>query len=121
MTEENWEERCRVGEARGQIAAVEKGALLNEELQQDRREPSPAQKQQQLHVPHAAELREELQRNRSALMLRDHRDIRVRYYAYNNPRGIVYTAICKRKKQRSLQFDCLKRLFVYSSTSATVR
>ncbi|XP_056269396.1 tripartite motif-containing protein 66 [Pseudoliparis swirei] len=76
MTEENWEERCRVGEARGQIAAVEKGALLNEELQQDRREPSPAQKQQQLHVPHAAELREELQRNRSALMLRDHRDIR---------------------------------------------
>ncbi|XP_031701865.1 tripartite motif-containing protein 66 isoform X1 [Anarrhichthys ocellatus] len=75
MTEENWEERCRVEEARGQMAAVESRALLDVELQQDRREQSPVQQQQQqLHVPPAAELRKELQRNRPALMLRDHRD-----------------------------------------------
>ncbi|XP_068587051.1 tripartite motif-containing protein 66 [Cebidichthys violaceus] len=71
MTEENWEERCRVEEARGQMAAVESRALLDVELQQDRREQSPVL---QLHVPLAAELRKELQRNRPALMLRDHRD-----------------------------------------------
>lgn len=77
MTEENWEERRRVEEARGQTAAVESRALLDEELQQGRREQSPIQ-QQQLHVPPAAELRKEQQRNRPALMLRDHRDGRVR-------------------------------------------
>ncbi|XP_068452154.1 tripartite motif-containing protein 66 [Clinocottus analis] len=71
MTEENWEERCIVGEARGKMSAVESRALLDVELQQDRRE-----QQQQLHVPPAAEPREELQRNRPALVLKDHRDIR---------------------------------------------
>ncbi|XP_049910129.1 tripartite motif-containing protein 66 [Epinephelus moara] len=74
MTEENWEERCRVEEARGQTAAAESRELLDVELQQDRREQSPVQQQQQLHVPPAAELRKELQRNRPALIHRDHRD-----------------------------------------------
>ncbi|XP_074473006.1 tripartite motif-containing protein 66 [Sebastes fasciatus] len=71
MTEESWEERCRVEEARGQMAVVEsREQQLDVDLQQDRREPSPVQ-----HVPPpAAELRKELQRNRPALMLRDHRD-----------------------------------------------
>lgn len=63
--------------ARGQTAAVESRELLHEELQQDRGEPSPVQ-QQLLHVPPAAELRKEPQRNRPALLLRDHRDGRVR-------------------------------------------
>ncbi|XP_029284477.1 tripartite motif-containing protein 66 [Cottoperca gobio] len=77
MTEENWEERCRVEEARGQTAAVENRELLDVELQQDRREQSPVQQQQQqLHVPLAAELRKELQRNRPGLMLRDYIDVR---------------------------------------------
>ncbi|XP_054470917.1 tripartite motif-containing protein 66 [Anoplopoma fimbria] len=77
MTEENWEERCRMEEARGQKAAVESRELLDVELQQDRRGQSPVpQQQQQLHVPPAAELRKELQRNRPALMLRAHRDVR---------------------------------------------
>lgn len=62
-------------EARGQMAVVEsREQQLDVDLQQDRREPSPVQ-----HVPPpAAELRKELQRNRPALMLRDHRDGRVR-------------------------------------------
>ncbi|XP_034737000.1 tripartite motif-containing protein 66 isoform X2 [Etheostoma cragini] len=71
-TEENWEESCRVEEART-------NELPDEELQQDGREQSTVQQQQQqqqLHVPPVAELRKELQRNRPALMLRDHRDIR---------------------------------------------
>lgn len=71
MTEENWEENCRVEEART-------NELLDVELRQDRREQSPVQQQQQLHVPPAAELRKELQRNRPALMLRDRRNSRVR-------------------------------------------
>ncbi|XP_059205360.1 E3 ubiquitin-protein ligase TRIM33 [Centropristis striata] len=66
MAEENWEERCRVEEARGQTAAVDSRELLDVELQQDRRELQ--------HVPPAAELRKELQRNRPALMPRDHKD-----------------------------------------------
>ncbi|XP_078104122.1 tripartite motif-containing protein 66 isoform X2 [Sander vitreus] len=70
MTEENWEESCRVEEART-------NELLDVELRQDRREQSPVQQQQQqLHVPPAAELRKELQRNRPALMLRDRRNSR---------------------------------------------
>ncbi|XP_031180091.1 tripartite motif-containing protein 66 isoform X2 [Sander lucioperca] len=69
MTEENWEENCRVEEART-------NELLDVELRQDRREQSPVQQQQQLHVPPAAELRKELQRNRPALMLRDRRNSR---------------------------------------------
>lgn len=78
MTEDIWEERCRVEEARGQTTAADCRELLDEELQQDRREQSPVQHQQQLHVPLAAELRKEPQRNRPALLLRDHRDGRVR-------------------------------------------
>ncbi|XP_041794289.1 tripartite motif-containing protein 66 isoform X2 [Chelmon rostratus] len=74
MTEDIWEERCRVEEARGQTTAADCRELLDEELQQDRREQSPVQHQQQLHVPLAAELRKEPQRNRPALLLRDHRD-----------------------------------------------
>ncbi|XP_051234459.1 uncharacterized protein trim66 [Dicentrarchus labrax] len=75
MTEENWEERRRVEEARGQTAGVESRELLDEELQRGRREQSPVQQQhQQLHIPPAAELRKEQQRNRPALVLRDHRD-----------------------------------------------
>lgn len=87
MTEENWEERCRVEEAQ---AAVESRELLDVELQQDKREQSPVQQQQQqLHVPPAAESRKELQRNRPAVMLRDHRDGKVR--EQYTPTG---TAVC---------------------------
>lgn len=75
MTEEIWEERCRVEEA-------ESRELLNEELQQDRREQSTVQ-QQQLHVSPAADLRKEQQRNKPALMLRGHRDGRVRALKFN--------------------------------------
>ncbi|XP_073319947.1 tripartite motif-containing protein 66 [Pagrus major] len=74
MTEETWEERCRVEEACGQTAATESRDLLDDGLQQDRREQSPVQQQQQLHVPAVVELRKDQQRNRSPLMLRDHRD-----------------------------------------------
>ncbi|XP_045889481.1 tripartite motif-containing protein 66 [Micropterus dolomieu] len=75
MTEENWEERCRLEATRRQTAGTEIRDLLDEELQQDKREQSPVQKQQQqLRVPPAAELRKEQQRNRPALTLRDHRD-----------------------------------------------
>ncbi|KAM8894540.1 tripartite motif-containing protein 66 isoform 2-T5 [Spinachia spinachia] len=79
MNEQNWEERCRVEEARGQAAVVESRALLDGELQQDRREQSSVQQQQpqQLLVAPAAELRREPPRNRqrlSAVTLRDHRD-----------------------------------------------
>ncbi|XP_070691819.1 tripartite motif-containing protein 66 [Pempheris klunzingeri] len=70
MTEENWEERCRVMAARGQTESRE---LQHEELQQDRREQSPVQ-QQLLHARPAAELRNEQQRNKHTLLLRDHRD-----------------------------------------------
>ncbi|XP_022047978.2 uncharacterized protein trim66 [Acanthochromis polyacanthus] len=74
MTEESWEERCRVEEACGQTAVVESRELLEEDLQQERRKQSPAQQQQQLQASLAAELRKEQQRTRPALMLRDHRD-----------------------------------------------
>lgn len=71
MTEEIWEERCRVEEA-------DSRELLDEELQQDRREQSTVQ-QQQLHVSPAADLgKEQRGRNKPALMLRGHRDGRVR-------------------------------------------
>ncbi|XP_034536135.1 E3 ubiquitin-protein ligase TRIM33 isoform X2 [Notolabrus celidotus] len=72
MTEESWEERCRVEEDVGGTAGVESRELLDEELQEDRREQSPVQ--QQLHVH--PELRKESQRNRPALTLRDNRDAR---------------------------------------------
>ncbi|XP_044049533.1 tripartite motif-containing protein 66 [Siniperca chuatsi] len=75
MTEENWEERCRAEVVRGQTARVESRELLDEELQQNRREQSQVQQQQQqLRVPPAAELRKGQQRNRPALTLRDHRN-----------------------------------------------
>lgn len=67
----------------GGTAGVESRELLDEELQEDRREQSPVQ--QQLHVH--PELRKEQQRNRSALMLRDNRDGRVR--KSNNPYDYV--------------------------------
>lgn len=73
-TEESWEERCRVEEACGQTAVVESRELFDEDLQQERRKQSPAQQQQQLQVSLAAELRQEQQRTRPALTLRDHRD-----------------------------------------------
>ncbi|KAM3626231.1 uncharacterized protein V6R79_025138 [Siganus canaliculatus] len=72
MTEEIWEDRCSTEEARGQTLGAESRELLNEELQQERREQSPVP--QQLHVSPAAELRKEQQRNRPTLLLRDHRD-----------------------------------------------
>lgn len=78
MSGEIWEERRRVEEARGQRAAAESRELHDEELQQGRREQSPVQQQQPAIVPPAAELRKEQQRNRPALMLKDHRDGRVR-------------------------------------------
>ncbi|XP_074523380.1 tripartite motif-containing protein 66 isoform X2 [Halichoeres trimaculatus] len=78
MTEESWEDRCRVEEDDGGTA-VESRELLDEELQEDRREQSPVQ--QQLHVH--PELRKEQQRNRAALMLRDNRDGR---YATVDPK-----------------------------------
>lgn len=56
--------------------------LLDEELQQDRREQSTVQ-QQQLHVSPAADLRKEQQSNKPALMLRGHRDGRVRAFKFN--------------------------------------
>ncbi|CAJ1049675.1 E3 ubiquitin-protein ligase TRIM33 isoform X2 [Xyrichtys novacula] len=73
-SEENWEDRCRVEEDDGGTAGVESRELLDEELQGDKREQSPIQQQQQLHVYPAAEQRKEQQRNRPALTLRDHRD-----------------------------------------------
>nr|XP_019954233.1 PREDICTED: uncharacterized protein LOC109636745 isoform X2 [Paralichthys olivaceus] len=80
MTEESWEERCRVEETCGHAAAAgESRELLDEELQQDRVEQSPApqqqQQQQQQHcVPPAADMRKEQQRTRPLLTLRDNRD-----------------------------------------------
>nr|XP_020465414.1 tripartite motif-containing protein 66-like isoform X2 [Monopterus albus] len=74
MTEESWEERCRVKETRGQRAAAESRELLDAVLQQDRREQSPVHQQQLLQVPPAAELRKEQRKARAALMLRDHRN-----------------------------------------------
>lgn len=82
MTEEVWEERCRVEETCGQMLTAEDRELLAEELQQDRREQSPT-RQQPLHVSPAAELRKEQQRNRPVLMLRDHRDGRVRAFKFD--------------------------------------
>lgn len=82
VTEEIWEERCRVGESCGQMLTAEGRELLDEELQQGRREQSPTQ-QQLPHVSPAAELRKEQQRNRPVLMLRDHRDGRVRAFRFN--------------------------------------
>lgn len=78
MTEENWLERCRVDETHGQTVAVERRELLDEELQQDRREQSPVQQQHHFQVSSAAELRKVQQETRPALTLRDHRDGRVR-------------------------------------------
>ena len=82
MTEVTWEERCRVEEACGRTA--DSRDPLDDEPQQDRREQSLAQQQQQqqqqLHVPAAVEMRKDQQRNRSPLMLRDHRDGRVSTY-----------------------------------------
>lgn len=69
MTEEIWVERCSVEETHGQTCPYE---FLDEELQQ-----SPVQ-QQQHHPSPAAELRKEQQRIRHALMVRDHRDGKVR-------------------------------------------
>ncbi|KAM7015747.1 tripartite motif-containing protein 66 isoform 1-T2 [Tautogolabrus adspersus] len=69
MTEDNWENRCRVEEAHGG-PGVESRELLDED--EDRGEQSPIR--HQLHVHPAAELRREEKRNRPALMLRDHRD-----------------------------------------------
>lgn len=77
MTEEIWEDRYRVEEARGQVTMAASRELLDEELQQDRREQSPIQ-HQQLHVSPAAELRKEQPRNTPPLMLRGHRDGKVR-------------------------------------------
>lgn len=82
VTEEIWEERCRVEESCGQMLTPEGRELLDEELQQGRREQSPTQ-QQPLHVSPATELRKEQQRNRPVLMLRDHRDGRVRASRFN--------------------------------------
>ncbi|KAM7424191.1 hypothetical protein PAMA_000502 [Pampus argenteus] len=65
MTEENWEERCRVEENHGQTVVDEHRELLDEELQQDRREQSPAQQQHQVSL--AAELRKEQQRRSTSL------------------------------------------------------
>ncbi|XP_029354689.1 uncharacterized protein trim66 isoform X2 [Echeneis naucrates] len=72
-TEESWEERCRAEETRGHTTLVENREMLDEELQQhDRSEQSPVQ--QQSHIPPAAELRQEQQKTRPALTVRDHRD-----------------------------------------------
>ncbi|CAB1448244.1 unnamed protein product [Pleuronectes platessa] len=74
MTEESWEERCRVEETCGHAATGESRELLDEELQQDRAEQGPASQQQQHCAPPAAELRKEQQRTRPSLTLGDHRD-----------------------------------------------
>lgn len=72
MTEEIWEDRRRAEEQNCR-------ELLDEELQQDRREQNPIQ-HQQLHVSPAAELRKEQPRNTPPLMLRGHRDGKVRHF-----------------------------------------
>lgn len=82
MTEGSWEERCRVGETCGQTAAVECIELLG----QEKRKRSPVQLQHQLQV--SAEMRKDQQRMRPPLMLRDHRDSRVRDYVI----VLVYTS-----------------------------
>jgi len=81
MTEESWEERCRVEETCGQTAAVESRELLDEELQASRREQSPVQQLQQLQ----ATLAGKQQRIRPALTLRHHRDgkVRIKNRPYN--------------------------------------
>lgn len=95
MTDQNWEERCRAETARGQTAAVESRELLHEDPQQDRREQSPVQ-QQLLHVPPAAELRKEQQRNRPTLLLRDPREGRVRALKSKDPSYLIVTKFWQR-------------------------
>ncbi|XP_011608535.2 E3 ubiquitin-protein ligase TRIM33 isoform X1 [Takifugu rubripes] len=75
MNEEIWEETCRLEETRGQTLRADSRELLDDVLQQDRRETagSPVQ---QLHP--AAEMRQEQQWSRPTQTLRDHRDGRVR-------------------------------------------
>lgn len=70
--EEEEEETC------GQSAEAGSRDLLDEELEADRREQSPVQ-QQQLQFSAAAE-----QKSRPALMLRDHKDGKVREKRHNN-------------------------------------
>lgn len=110
MTEENWEERCRVEETHGQTAAVERRELLDEELQQNRREQSPVQQQHHFQVSPAAELRKE--RTRPTLMLRDHRDgrrstsLEVSMTAHEcgsdvQSSRLSPSSVCARRKRRS--------------------
>ncbi|XP_056880592.1 tripartite motif-containing protein 66 isoform X3 [Takifugu flavidus] len=75
MNEEIWEETCRLEETRGQTLRADSRELLDDVLQQDRRETagSPVQ---QLHP--AAEMRQEQQWSRPTQTLREHRDGRVR-------------------------------------------
>ncbi|KAE8297011.1 Tripartite motif-containing protein 66 [Larimichthys crocea] len=112
MSGEIWEERRRVEEARGQRAAAESRELHDEELQQGRREQSPVQQQQPAIVPPAAELRKEQQRNRPALMLKDHRDgrrstsLEVPVTAHECVSDVPSTRlspslVCTRRKRRS--------------------
>ncbi|XP_056228355.1 tripartite motif-containing protein 66 isoform X2 [Seriola aureovittata] len=113
MTEESWEERCRVQETCGHTAVVDSRELLDEDLQQDRSEQSPVQQQQQQRrVPLAAELREEQQRTRPALMLRDHRDgrrstsLEVSVTAHDcvsdvQSSRLSPSTVCARRKRRS--------------------
>ncbi|KAI3377931.1 hypothetical protein L3Q82_009060, partial [Scortum barcoo] len=97
LTEGNWDERRRSEEARGQTAEAESRELLNEELQQSRREQSPVQQQQ---------------RNRPALMFRDHRDgrrstsLEVSLTAHERASdvqssGLTPSSACTRRKRRS--------------------
>lgn len=71
--EEEEEETC------GRTAEAGSRDLLDEELEADRREQSPVQ-QQQLQFSAAAEQ----QKTRSALMLRDQKDGKVREKLHNN-------------------------------------
>ncbi|XP_040900764.1 uncharacterized protein trim66 isoform X2 [Toxotes jaculatrix] len=110
MTEESWEDRCRVEETCGHTAVVESRELLGEELQQDRSEQSPVQ--QQRRVSPAAELRKEQQRTRSALTVRDHRDgkrstsLEVSVTAHDcvsdvQSSRLSPSSVCTRRKRRS--------------------
>ncbi|XP_071344644.1 tripartite motif-containing protein 66 isoform X2 [Trachinotus anak] len=129
MTEESWEERRRVEEPCGHTAVAESRELFDEELQQDRSEPSlvqqqqqqqqqqeqqqqQQQQQQQRRVTPAAELRKEQQMMRPSLTLRDHRDgrrstsLEVSVTAHDcvsdvQSSRLSPSSVCMRRKRRS--------------------
>ncbi|XP_029984764.1 uncharacterized protein trim66 isoform X2 [Sphaeramia orbicularis] len=72
MTEDNWEDRCRLVETCGHTTLTENRE--HEELQQDRREKTTVPNQQHFQMSPAGELRKEQPRTRASLSPRDQRD-----------------------------------------------